>query len=520
MSNLHLPILDQDDDDDDDRSSSGRRAPHGGSLGTDGHRKRPYPADVRGRWTRARRHVYGGLIVLWALLPWIPIGGHPAVFIDVDRRQFFLFGATFNAQDIWLLFFAVTGFGFGLVYLTTLLGRVWCGWACPQTVFVEAIFRPIERLVNGPRNVAMKRANRSFDLDRVWRVALTHILYALAALFVAHIFIAYFVSLPKLFAMVRAKPAAHPEVFVWMLAATSLFYVAFGIFREQFCVVLCPYGRLQSVLLDDDTLVIGYDERRGEPRGKAKAKTTTTAAATEQKGDCVDCNRCVVVCPTGIDIREGLQLDCIACTACIDACDDVMVRLERPRGLVRYDSLRGLRGEQRRILRPRVWIYTALLVIGIVVATLAVRKHEPFEANILRLPGTPYTRENGKLRNGFEIHIVNKTSKPARFLVTPEPLEGLEVIAPMSTVEIEPLGNRRVPFFVTMDESKQHGGGAGAGAGAAGAGNNPLTVTVHITADDGTTTSSKATKDVTAKFLGAGGGGGAPAASTGGSVPR
>lgn len=465
MGNLRLPIVDQP-------PVKPSRAPGSGSLGKDGRRRRPYPADVSGRWVRARRVVYYALIALWAALPWIPVGGHPAVFLDVDRRQFFLFGATFNAQDIWLLFFAVSGFAFGLLYATALLGRVWCGWACPQTVFIEGIFRPIERLVNGPRNTALERKKKPFGFDAAWRIVVTHALYILAAAFAAHVFLAYFVSLPGLYAMIRTSPAAHPEAFAWMLGSTALFYVSFGVFREQFCVVMCPYGRLQSVLLDDDALVIGYDERRGEPRGKAKA---------QGRGDCVDCNRCVVVCPTGIDIRDGLQLDCIACTACIDACDDVMDRLGQPRGLIRYDSLRGLRGEKRRILRPTVAVYTVLLVIGLVVATFAIRRRDPFEANVLRLPGAPYTREAGKLRNGYELHLVNKGSQPTTFQVTPIAEADMETILPMQKVEIEPLGSRRLPFFVTMDAERFTG-------------DRPVVVRIE---------SNGTSKDVKTMFLGA-----------------
>jgi len=429
VSNVRLPILDE-------------RAPGAGSLGKDGRRRRPYPADVSGRFLRWRRVVYAGLVALWAALPWVPIGGHPAVFLDVPRRQFFLFGGSFNAQDVWLLCFLVTGLGFGLIFLTALLGRVWCGWICPQTVFVEALFRPIERLLNGPRNVALKRNNGPLTFGRAWRTACTHGLYVAAALLVSHVFLAYFVSLPELFAIVRANPGGHPEVFGWMLATTALFYVSFGVFREQFCVVVCPYGRLQSVFLDDDSLVVGYDGQRGEPRGKA------TQAG---RGDCVNCNRCVVVCPTGIDIRDGLQLDCVACTACIDACDAVMDRLEKPRGLVRYDSLRGLRGERRRILRPRVVAYVALLLLGLVSAATAARAREPFEANLLRLPGPPYSRDGGRVRNGFEVHLVNKSSAPVRFDLTPAAAEGMEFIVPIATVQIEPLGSRRLPLFVSMN---------------------------------------------------------------------
>ncbi len=444
MSDIHLPILR-----DDPASKSEPHSTGEGSLGKDGRRKMPYPADVTGRWQRARRIVYAALIALWAALPWIPIKGHPAVFLDIEKRQFFLFGLTYNAQDVWLLFFALSGVAFGLVYATALLGRVWCGWACPQTVFLEAIFRPIERLFNGPRNVALRRAaSGGLSLDRAWRAAATHAAYGIAALVVAHIFLAYFVSIPRVFEMVRTRPTAHPEAFAWMIAVTGLMYGNFAFFREQLCVVVCPYGRLQSVLLDDDSLVVGYDEKRGEPRGKAALKGSGSGS------DCVDCKRCVVVCPTGIDIREGLQLDCIACTACVDACDEVMVKLGRERGLVRYDSLRGLRGDKRRILRPRLYAYTLLLVIGAVVATLAFRRREPFEANIVRLPGMPYTREAGTLRNAFELHLVNKAGEPRILEIQAVPSPDLEFIVPISSVRLEPLEGRRVPFFVTLEHSR------------------------------------------------------------------
>lgn len=420
-----------------------------GSLGRDGRHKRPYPADVSGRFVRARRVVYFVLIAIWAALPWIPVGGHPAVFLDVDKRQFFLFGATFNAQDMWLLFFALSGVGFGLVYATMLLGRVWCGWACPQTVFLEALFRPIERAINGPRNVAQRRARGPLGFERVWRMVATHAAYVMAALLVAHILLAYFVSIPRVFEMVRTNPGAHPEAFAWMLAVTGVMYGNFAFFREQLCVVVCPYGRLQSVLIDDDSLVVGYDEKRGEPRGKA-------VATDEPRGDCVDCNRCVVVCPTAIDIRDGLQLDCIACTACIDACDDVMDQLERPRGLIRYDSLRGLRGtpgEKRRVLRPRLYAYTALLALGAVVAAFAFRGRVPFEANIVRLGGTPYTREGGTIRNAFELHVVNKRGEAATFQVEAASDPDLAFVIPIATFDLEPLASRRIPVFITMAQS-------------------------------------------------------------------
>ncbi len=287
-----------------------------GSILSDGRRKKIVPADVRGRFDRARKIVFAALIALWIALPWVKINGAPAVFLDMDARRFFLFGMTFNAQDTWLLFFLLSGVGFGLVYLTALAGRAWCGWACPQTVFLEGVYRRIERLIEGPREKHLRRDSGPLTPGRVVRKIAKHAAFLVASVLIAHIVLAYFVSLPRELAMVRQSPGAHLEAFVWATAIAALLYGNFSWFREQLCVVLCPYGRLQSVLLDEDSLVVGYDATRGEPRGK-KGKA---------EGDCVDCNRCVVVCPTGIDIRNGLQMDCVACTACIDACDDIMVK--------------------------------------------------------------------------------------------------------------------------------------------------------------------------------------------------
>ena len=468
MSQRRLPVIQSSPPDEHDVMGEG-------SLGRDGRHRRPYPADVRGRFLTRRRIVYAALIGLWAALPWIPIGGHPAVFLDIDKRQFFLFGLTFNAQDVWLLFFLLSGVGFGLLYATAVLGRVWCGWACPQTVFLEAVFRPIERLIQGPRNVAMRRAQGKLGLDRLIRTVATHAAYLVAAVLVAHVFLAYFISLPRLFAMVRTSPGSHPEAFAWMLVSTAVMYGNFALFREQMCVVVCPYGRLQSVLLDDDSLVVGYDEKRGEPRGKVNSTT----------GDCVDCHRCVVVCPTAIDIRDGLQLDCIACTACIDACDEVMDKLERPRGLIRYDSLRGLRGEKRKFLRPRLYAYTALAIVGAVVATFAFRSRQPFEANVVRLAGAPYTREGGTIRNGFELHLVNKESQAVSFTIEAVASPDVTFVLPIAQVELEALASQRIPIFVTMDQQRFTA-------------DRPLTFRVHAQSASG----KPAEREVRAVFLG------------------
>jgi cytochrome c oxidase accessory protein FixG len=430
MSRVHLPVVE-------DRPSS---------LRSDGTRVGIVPADVKGRFTRLRFVVRWILIAFAAALPFVKIEDRPALFLDVPARRFFIFGASLNAQDAWLLFFGLTALGFGLVVATALLGRAWCGWACPQTVLLEGLFRPVERWIEGPRNTHLKRDAGAWTFARVWRKALKHALFVLIAMIVAHMIAAYFASLPSLGTMILEGPFAHPEAFLWCTAIGAIVYADMAWFREQLCLVVCPYGRLQSVLTDDDSLFVGYDEGRGEPRGHRKKD------ANVARGDCVDCGRCVVVCPTGIDIRHGMQVDCIACTQCIDACDEVMDKLEKPRGLIRYDSLRGLRGEARRLLRPRLALYAVLAVVGAVVLTFALAGRTPFEATLTRAPGALFVRDGEAVRNSFELHVVNKRDVPGTFAVeVVDRPDGAEVmVAPH--IELAPLASRRLPVVVRTSE--------------------------------------------------------------------
>jgi len=415
------------------------------ALRPDGRRNFVVPADVSGRYTWLRRVVFALLITIYVALPWVQIEGHPAVFLDIQHRVFYLFGATFNAQDFWLAFFLLSGMGFLLILLTALLGRVWCGYACPQTVFLEGVFRRFERWIEGPRNRRMQRDAAGFSFDRIARKVAKHAVFLVLSFLVAHVFLSYFVSLPAVFSMVQHRPAEHPEAFAWATAMTAVMYFNFAWFREQLCIIICPYGRLQSVLTDPDTLVIGYDTKRGEPRGKSKQADV---------GDCVDCSRCVVVCPTGIDIRNGLQLDCIGCAACVDACDEVMHRLGRKPGLVRYDSLNGLAQKPRRFFRPRLYVYGFLGLLGLVVTTFALRSHTHFEANMLRLPGAPYVLEGGRVRNMLELHLVNKRGEPTRFTLTPDTSSGIEYVLSQRTLTLPAMGQRRIPIFATAPDDR------------------------------------------------------------------
>ncbi|MEM7448685.1 MAG: cytochrome c oxidase accessory protein CcoG [Myxococcota bacterium] len=433
-----------------------------GSLDKEGRRVLPIPADVTGRFTTLRHSIYAALIGVILIVPFIQIKGHPALFLDIPHRRFYLFGETFNAQDFWLSFFLLTGIGFLLILTTTLLGRVWCGYACPQTVWLEGVYRRIERFIEGSRSQRMRRQKSGMTRQIAVRAALKHAAFAVVSVFLAHVFLSYFVSLPSLTSMVQQSPAKHPEAFAWMAGFGLVLYLNFGWFREQLCLIVCPYGRLQSALTDSHTLTIGYDVRRGEPRsgGRGSSRRDRASDKHSSSGDCIDCRRCVHVCPTGIDIRNGLQLECIGCAACIDACDAVMTKIGRPKGLVRYDAQAGFdSGEKVRWFRPRIGLYALLGLVGLTVAAFAFRSHQDFEANLMRLKGAPYTVEHGAsgvsiVRNGYEMHLVNKGAEPAVFQIKPHANSAASTATKLTIsrpeLEIPPLTDARVPIFAEV----------------------------------------------------------------------
>lgn len=379
------------------------------TINQDGSHYILHPADVHGRFTVARRLFALCLIAVYVLLPWIPINGNPAVFLDVENRRFHLFGLTFLAQDLWLAFFVVSGVGFALFYLTALFGRLWCGWACPYTVFLEHVVRRLERWIEGDATSRRRLDNAPWNSAKILRRGLKLLSFFLASLVIAHFFLAYFVSLPRLWKMMMHNPLDHWMAFSVVMFLTVALFFCFSWFREQFCIVLCPYGRIQSALTDDHTLTVGYDKGRGEPRGKA---------GSPGAGDCINCLRCVQVCPTGIDIRNGLQLECIGCSACVDACNDVMKKLDRPKGLVRYDSMQGLQGKRTRWIRPRIVAYTVLMAVGVLALGLTMRRLHGFQATLTRMTGAPYYVGEAGVRNQFQLRIINKQQTEQEYRVT------------------------------------------------------------------------------------------------------
>lgn len=412
------------------------------TIREDGSRLFLHPADARGRYTAARRWTALVLIAAYLALPWIKIGGYPALFLDLEERRFHLFGWTLAAQDLWLMFFLISGVGFGLFFVTALWGRVWCGWACPQTVFLEHVYRRVERWIEGDATKRRRLDAAPLNDEKIAKRTAKHVIFVLLSAAIAHLLVAYFVSVPGLWRMMSEAPAQHWPAFLFVAATSGILYFNFAWFREQLCIVICPYGRLQSALIDDQSMVIGYDAARGEPRGKAH---------TSGAGDCVDCTRCVQVCPTGIDIRQGLQIECIGCTACIDACDEVMTKLQRPRGLIRYDSLNGFAGKPTRLLRPRTIVYLVLFVVGALVASWALSTIQPASMGVTRMQGAPYFVDASYVRNQFMVRLVNKRNQSVRLQVRViEKPQGALVSGFEEAVEVAPMAETVRPLIVQV----------------------------------------------------------------------
>jgi len=405
-------------------------------INEDGSRNMIHPADVRGRFQVRKKILWTLLVAIYVLLPWIHIGGHPAILVDLPKRHFYLFGGVFNASDFYMFFFFVAGFGLSLILFSALFGRIWCGYGCPQTVFMEGFFRRIERWIDGPAGKNKKHKN-------AFRTILKQIIFLGLSLLIAHVFLSYFIPVKDLRHVLLSSPSEHWTAFLFVMALTAIIYGDFARFREQTCLILCPYGRLQSVLYDPDTVNVQYDYKRGEPRGHYR---------DAEAGDCIDCYRCVAVCPTGIDIRNGVQMECIGCANCIDACDEVMDKARRPEGLIRYASQREVEEGKARFWRPRMFLYTAIFVSLILGFVFLALNRKDYDARLLRLRGFPYVldRDRGIVRNGFRIHLVNKLGHEEHFRLTGlEPL-GANFVIPDNDVLLKNTESRNVTLFVEV----------------------------------------------------------------------
>jgi cytochrome c oxidase accessory protein FixG len=413
------------------------------TLNEDGTRRYLQPKLARGRFLTARRVVGLALVALFVLLPRLRIDGHPALLLDVVSRELHIFGAQFQPSDGFVLALLGITVVVAVFLVTALFGRVWCGWGCPQTVYLELVFRPIERWIVGSRGQRTSRL----------RVAVKWTLFSAVAFALSNVFLAYFVGTDRLEQWVLSSPLEHPAGFGVVLFVAGLMLFDFGWFREQMCTIACPYGRLQSVLLDRQSLIIGYDAGRGEPRTRSRKKLPVLNG-----GDCVDCSACVSVCPTGIDIREGLQMECIGCAQCIDACDSVMDKLGRNRGLIRYTSQDELAGKPRRLWRVRTLVYPALLVLAGGTLAWSVQARESIAVWVERVQGPSFVElPDGTISSQARIKLENSDDTERRFVLMLVDPAGASLRS-SPTWSVRPHASLDVPIFVDVPRESFVGG--------------------------------------------------------------
>lgn len=398
-----------------------------------------YPKKPKGPFYAYRKWVSYVLLLFLFGMPFVKVNGDPFLLFNVLERKFILFGVYFAPQDFHLFVFAMLIFVIFIALFTVIYGRLFCGWVCPQTIFMEMVFRRIEYWIEGDAN-AQRRLNKApWTLEKVIKKVGKQAIFFMLAVLVANTFLAYIIGIDEVLEIATEPIQANLGGFTSMILFSAAFYFVFSYLREQVCTTICPYGRLQGVLLDKNSIVVAYDFVRGEPRGKIRKvkpenavkldagvatvvqKADPIATIQQQLGDCIDCSLCVQVCPTGIDIRNGTQLECVNCTACIDACDEVMEKVGRPKGLIRYDSDEGIETGKKKILTPRVIAYSAVLTILLVAELLLFMARTDVETLLLRTPGMLFQKvDEEHISNLYNYQIINKTKEtfPVEFRLT------------------------------------------------------------------------------------------------------
>ena len=370
-----------------------------------GNRVWVYPKKPKGRLHYLRILVTILLLGLLFSGPFIKIGGQPLLLLNIFQRKFIILGQVFWPQDFVLFGLAMITFFVFVILFTTAFGRIWCGWACPQTLFMEMVFRKIEYLIEGDANQQRKLNSASLTAEKVGKKLLKQLIFITISLLISHLLMAYLIGAEEVKELVSAGPGAEMTGFLGLLMFTGIFYGVFAYFREQACTIVCPYGRLQSVLLNKESIVVAYDWLRGEPRSMLRKQSLT-----EDQGDCIDCKLCVHACPTGIDIRNGTQMECVNCTACIDACNQVMDKVQRPRNLIRLDSYNGIENGKPLRFNGRLAGYSVILVALVGLLSYLLISRSDVETTVLRVPGQLFQKtDDGNISNLYNIQIINKT---------------------------------------------------------------------------------------------------------------
>ena len=383
-----------------------------GTINEEGKRAWIFPKKPSGRYYEYRKWVSYVLLIFLFASPFIKINGNQFLMFNVLERRFNIFGFPFWPQDFHLFVISMI---IGVIFIalfTVAFGRIFCGWMCPQTIFMEMVFRRIEYWIDGDRGAQMRLAKQSWNGEKIRKRLLKWFVFFVISFLIANVFLAYLIGSDKLIQYVTDGPLAHVSTLVSLLIFTAVFYFVFAWFREQVCIIACPYGRMQGVLLDNKSIVVAYDHKRGEAENGRKKFRKNEDRQALGHGDCIDCFQCVHVCPTGIDIRNGTQLECVNCTACIDECDTIMEKINLPKGLIRYASEDNIERNAKFTFNPRLKGYSAVLVIltGVFIGMLFLRND--LEANILRLPGQLYEHKEGNMiSNVYTYKLINKTSK-------------------------------------------------------------------------------------------------------------
>ncbi|MBT8293692.1 MAG: cytochrome c oxidase accessory protein CcoG [Eudoraea sp.] len=383
-----------------------------GTIDQEGKRAWIFPKKPSGRYYKYRKWVSYGLLIFLFASPFIKINGNQFLMFNVLERRFNIFGFPFWPQDFHLFVISMI---IGVIFIalfTVAFGRIFCGWMCPQTIFMEMVFRRIEYWIDGDRGAQIRLDKQPWNAEKIRKRLLKWFVFFVISFLIANVFLAYLIGSDKLFQYITDGPLAHVSTLVSLLIFTGVFYFVFAWFREQVCIIACPYGRMQGVLLDNKSIVVAYDHKRGEAENGRKKFRKNEDRQALGHGDCIDCFQCVNVCPTGIDIRNGTQMECVNCTACIDECDTIMEKINLPKGLIRYASEDNIERKAKFTFNPRLKGYSAVLVIliGVFIGMLFLRND--LEANILRLPGQLYEHKEGNMiSNVYTYKLINKTSK-------------------------------------------------------------------------------------------------------------
>ena len=416
----------------------------------DGKRKWVFAKKPKGKFFNKRKVLAIFLLALFYIGPYIKFNGEPIMLFNIIERKFIIFGVLFWPQDFHLILLSFITIIVFVVLFTVIFGRIFCGWVCPQTIFMEFIFRRIEYIIEGDAASQRRLEKQDWNAEKIRKKTLKHIVFFIISFVSASTMLAYIISIDQVFTFLIEGPVDQLGGFSALILFSGAFYFVFAFFREQVCAIACPYGRLQGVLIDKKSIIVAYDYKRGEPRGPLKL------AKENNLGDCVNCSACVAVCPTGIDIRNGTQMECVNCTACIDACDSVMDRIKKPKGLIRYDSEEGIETGQRSIFNTRSIAYSAVLVVLLFfVASLFVMRGD-FEITILRQRGAMFQEYGAdSLSNIYTYQVVNKINKPINIEVKTLSVSGrVQYIGPHETIEKGNIGKGSFFIILATDELK------------------------------------------------------------------